>query len=131
MSGEVEVGRTSKGEFGGTIQLKTYSDSVYHVHIWKVLLVVAIILGVTAFIVTGFFYPVCNGTQDRGFYSCKCKEGSALDKSGYCICMDTGGTLALGGCPTGAADTRYIFADARPDADASFGGWSTTTPSSC
>lgn len=124
-----------KGTFGGQIRLRTYSDRTYEWHIFKVILGVAVVLAIAAFIILGFFFPVCNSTQDRGFYSCSCKDGSALDRiSGTCICLDTGKVAATDGCPNYATNnTRLIYADARPsqaDQDSATGGW-TESPSGC
>ena len=123
-SNDVVVGSAPKGEFGGQITLHTYTDSVYYGHIGKVMLTLLVILAITAFVVVGFFYPVCNGTQNRGFYSCSCKEGSALDQTtGLCICLDTGTVQATSGCPAYAANQqRYIYQAISSD-DAANGGW--------
>lgn len=112
-SNETETGPTPKGR----VQLFTkhiYSDSTYRVHIFKVLLGILIFGCIVAFVVLGFFFPECNGTQERGFYSCSCKAGSALDQeSGLCKCLDDGNTLATTTCDGATNDVRYIFTDAR------------------
>jgi hypothetical protein len=130
-SNDVVVGNTPKGTFGGDITLHTYSNRTYHIHVLKVLLIVFILVGIAAFIVLGFFYPECNATQDRGFYSCRCKTNSALDlESGLCLCLDTGTIPAINGCP-GTSGIRYIYADTRPDEDAKHGGWVSSGALSC
>lgn len=110
-------------------RLNIYSDQTQRVHIFKVLLFILILLGVAAFVIAGYFYPECNGTQDRGFYSCPCKAGSALDEStGLCYCLDTGDTIATYGCSGYENDLRYVFKDNRNDSDSDeYGGWTTTT----
>jgi len=114
-----------KGYIGGQITLHTYSDSVYYAHIGKVALALLIIAAIVVFIVVGLFYPECNATQDHGFYSCSCKDGSALDMTtGMCLCLDTGKVAATSGCPSYVAnERRYIYADGRPSEDAENGGW--------
>ena len=111
----------------GLFTLHTYSDGTYYAHIGKVLLILLVILGIAAFVIVGFFYPECNSTQDRGFYSCSCKPGSALDlTTGYCMCLDTASTAASAGCSNYIAnEQRYVFADnTDANAEAEFGGWS-------
>lgn len=118
------VSGAPKGTFGGQLALHTYSDSTYYGHIFKVILAIAIVVGIGLFIVLGFFFPQCNSTQDRGFYSCSCKEGSALDvETGNCYCLDTASVLATNGCPNYVNNQlRYVMADER-DPSAKFGGW--------
>jgi hypothetical protein len=128
-SNDIVEGGAPKGTFGGNIVLRTYSDSVYAVHIGKVMLVVFIILAITAFVIVGFFYPACNSTQDHGFYSCSCKDGSALDlTTGMCMCLDTGAVPATVGCAAYSANQRrYVYKKVVPGDDAVFGGWVEST----
>lgn len=124
-SNDIIEGNAPKWTFGGEITLHTYRDSVYFGHIGKVMLVLLIVLAIAAFVVVGFFYPECNSTQDRGFYSCSCKDGSALDlTTGMCMCLDTGAVPATSGCPAYAANQRrYIYESVVPGTDTVNGGW--------
>lgn len=126
---DVITGQAPTGTFGGQIALHTYSDSVFHAHIGKVLLVILILVAITAFIVVGLFYPECNSTQDHGFYSCSCKAGSALDlTTGQCLCLDTGTVPATVGCSAYVAnERRYIYESVVPGDDSANGGWVEST----
>ena len=94
---------------------------------------IVILVGVVAFVIVGFFYPKCNATQDRGFYSCSCKPGSAMDEdSGLCYCLDTATVSAANGCANYEANkTRYIYSLIEHDDDEEYGGWTATTGTAC
>lgn len=116
-----DEGGSQKGTMEA-FRLQTRSDHTYRVHIWKVVLGVSIIVAIVAFVVAGFFYPECNATQNRGFYSCPCKPGSVWDESrSLCICLDTGATPATDSCASAMNDVRFVFEDLR-DSD---GEWTT------
>lgn len=113
------------------LALPIRSDKSYMGHIFTVLIVCLVVLVVAGVVLAGFFYPVCNNTQNRGFYSCSCREGSALDLTdGYCKCLDTGTTKAVSDstCLAYAQNKiRYVYEDTRPNINASTtGGWSKT-----
>ncbi len=127
-SNDVTESGAPKGTIGGLIRLHTYSDGTYYKHIGKVLLALALIIGVIVFVIVGLFFPTCNGTQDHIFYGCRCKDGSALDETtGMCLCLDTGHIAATNGCAAYASNgLRYVFSDTRPAEGAEFGGWTTS-----
>ena len=125
-SDDIIMGSAPKGMIQ-EFELHTYKDTTYYAHIAKVLLVILIVIGIAAFVIIGFFYPECNSTQDRGFYSCTCKEGSALDlQTGLCMCLDTAATSASIGCANYAAnELRYVYADKTDETDleSEYGNW--------
>ena len=132
-SNDIVEGSAPKGFLGTGLTLHTYSDSTYYAHIAKVALLILVILGIVIFVILGFFFPQCNATQDRGFYSCSCKPGSALDRTtGQCLCLDTGSTPATSGCSAYVNnERRYVYADVRPSADDDTGGWTESSSEVC
>lgn len=89
--------------------LPTWDAQAKQIHIRKVVITMIILAIMIGLVIFGFTYPVCNSTQLRSFFSCKCAPGSALDtKSKLCKCLDTGTQLG-GTCDAIAQDVRYVF----------------------
>ena len=79
------------------------------VQIRKVAIFFAVFVVVIVFVILVFTVPKCNATQVRGFFTCNCAPGSALDRqTGLCMCLNNG-TDPGGQCEPGAEQVRYVF----------------------
>ena len=76
-----------------------------------VAIAIIVVLVVLAVIVVGLTWPVCNASQQHGFYYCKCPANTQLDQqTGLCMCSDT--LAELGNqCDSSTQNLRYVWQD--------------------
>lgn len=91
-----------------TMPMASWQSQTRSMHIRNVIIASVIFVIVLVFVILVFTVPKCNSTQVRGFFTCNCKPGSALDRStGYCKCLNDGATPG-GQCIPGAEQERFV-----------------------
>ena len=91
-----------------TMPTASWQSQTRTTHIRNVVMGCVIFVIIVTFIVLALTVPVCNSTQVRGFFTCNCAPGSALNKkTGLCQCLDDGSTMG-GFCRPGAENERFV-----------------------
>lgn len=79
------------------------------IHIRKVVIGCIIFAAILTFVILALTVPKCNSTQVRGFFTCNCAPGSAMNHAtGLCMCLEDAATPG-GMCDPDSQDIRYVF----------------------
>ena len=107
-------------------QLASWEAQTRSIHIRKVVIGCIIFAAIVTFVVLALTIPVCNSTQVRGFFTCKCAPGSAMNpETGLCMCLDDGASPG-GTCDPDSQNIRYVFKVTDQDQLGQLDSWSFT-----
>ena len=94
------------------------------IHIRKVVIGCIIFAAILTFAILALTVPTCNSTQVRGFFTCNCAPGSAMNHAtGLCMCLEDAATPG-GQCDPESQNIRYVYKAIDQDTIGDKANWS-------
>lgn len=100
-----------------TMPTASWQAQTRSIHIRKVVIGCLIFAAIVTFVILSLTVPKCNSTQVRGFFTCNCAPGSAMDRTtGLCMCLEDGASPG-GMCDPDSQNIRYVFRTTQDSTD--------------